>query len=143
MAEKRTHLLESESRDMRLRCPKDGTIMEKSQVGTGPAAITIDRCARCGALWLDKDELERILAIGATKQADLGPFGMDKPHGPMGEVLCPRDQSILVEVADKQQKHVLIMICTDCGGKLLDAGELTDLSEFTMMERLRAALKLG
>lgn len=142
MPEKRTHLLESESRDTRLRCPKDGTIMEKEQVG-GSSGVTVDRCARCGALWLDKGELERILAMGAAKKTDLGPFGVDKPHGPMGTILCPRDQSVMVEIADSTQKHVLIMLCTECNGKLLDAGELIDLSEFTMMEKLKAALKLG
>lgn len=120
--------------------------MEKQRIGGKGKAdghITIDRCAKCGALWMDAHEMEQILALGAVKQADLGPFGRDKPNGPIAPLNCPRDHSLLVEVADKKQMHVLIMLCTECGGKLLDAGELTDLSEFTMAERLRAALKLG
>ncbi len=125
-----SHRHESENSDPRLRCPKDGTLMEKQALGSD-GGVTIDRCARCGALWLDAHEMEQILAMGAARRVDLAPLR------------CPRDQSLLVEVADKQQKHVLIMLCTDCGGKLLDAGELTDLSEFTMAERLRAALRLG
>ncbi len=119
--------------------------MEKQVVGGGPSAegVTIDRCAKCGALWLDAHEMEAIFAMGAASQVDLGPFGKDKPNGPIAPLHCPRDHTLLVEVADKKQMHVLIMLCTDCGGKLLDAGELMDLSEFTMMERLRAALRLG
>ena len=116
--------------------------MEKQVVG-GSDGLTIDRCSRCGALWLDAHELERIIALQVTEKVDLGPFGRDKPNGPIAPLNCPRDHSLLVEVGDKNQVHVLIMLCTDCGGKLLDAGELTDLSEFTMMERLRAALRLG
>lgn len=57
--------------------------------------------------------------------------------------MCPRDQSLLTEVADAKQMHVLIMICSECGGKLLDAGELIDLAQFTVGERIKAALKLG
>ncbi len=141
-----SHRLESEASDPRLRCPKDGTLMERQTVGAkgGSPGVTIDRCARCGALWLDANEMEQIFALHAAKSVDLGPFGADnKPNGPIAPLHCPRDHSLLVEIADKQQKHVLIMLCTECGGKLLDAGELIDLSEFTMMERLRAALKLG
>ena len=126
-----------------MRCPKDGTIMEKQRIGTGASGVTIDRCAKCGALWLDAHEMEAIFAMGAAREVDLGPFGKDKPNGPIAPLHCPRDHTLLVEVADKKQMHVLIMLCTDCGGKLLDAGELMDLSEFTMMERLRAVLKLG
>lgn len=114
--------------------------MERTLVG---GAAEIDRCSKCGALWMDKGEMERIIAVGAADKADLGPFGAEKPNGPIAPLQCPRDRSILVEIADKQQKHVLIMLCTDCGGKLLDAGELHDLSHFTVAERLRAALKLG
>ena len=137
-----SHRLESEASDPRLRCPKDGTLMEKQVIG-GPRGVTIDRCARCGALWLDAHEMEQIFAMGVAKQVDLGPFGRDKPNGPIAPLNCPRDQSLLVEVADKQQMHVLILLCGECGGKLLDAGELTDLSEFTMIEKLRTVLRLG
>lgn len=116
--------------------------MEKASVG-GAAGVTVDRCAKCGALWLDKGEMERLLAMKAAKAVDLGPFGRDRPNGPIAALQCPRDGSIMAEVADKAQAHVLIVLCPDCGGKLLDAGELTDLSEFTVGERLRAALRLG
>jgi Zn-finger nucleic acid-binding protein len=117
--------------------------MEKQAVG-GAGGVTIDRCARCGALWLDKGEMERLLSMGAARQADLGPFGRGaKPNGPIAPLQCPRDGQILAELADGRQPHVLIMLCADCGGKLLDAGELTDPSEFTIAERLRAVLRLG
>lgn len=142
MPNSRSHFHDAEKHDTRLRCPKDGQLMERSTVG-GDAGVRIDRCAKCGCLWLDKGELERLVAMGGAKAADLGPFGRDKPGGPIAPLLCPREGSLLIEVADKTQKHVLIMLCADCGGKLLDAGELLDLSEFTFGERLKAALHLG
>ena len=57
------------------------------------------------------------------------------------DLLCPRDQSALVTVPDSRQSHVEIDVCRQCGGVLLDAGELKDLSEFTLSERLKAFLK--
>ncbi len=134
------HVHESEIGDVRLRCPKDGTLMEKSRVASG--GVTVDRCAKCGAVWLDKHELERILAAGAADKVDLGPFGKDKPNGPIAPLQCPRDRSIMTEVADARQMHVLVMVCSECGGKLLDAGELIDLANFTVGERIRAVLKM-
>lgn len=141
MSAKRDHFHEAERNDTRLRCPKDGTFMQKEQVG-GAHGVSIDRCAHCGALWLDRGELEKLIAMKAAKSADIGPFGNDRYIKPLGALTCPRDASILTEIADAKQKHVLIMLCSECGGKLLDAGELLDLEEFTFAERLKATLKL-
>ncbi len=122
--------------------------MEKStvrgEVGGTPVEVTVDRCAFCGSLWLDKHELESLLSMKAAKKVDVGPFDSNRqnPRGSeaVGGLTCPRDASILVEVEHEQQKHVLICVCTECGGKLLDAGELLDLAEFTVVERIRAAI---
>lgn len=117
--------------------------MQKEPIGKyTQGGVMIDRCAHCGALWLDKGELEKLIAMKAAKATDIGPFTSDRAIRPLGALQCPRDQSILTEVADEHQKHVLVMLCTDCGGKLLDAGELIDLQEFSFVERLRATLKL-
>ena len=36
-----------------------------------------------------------------------------------------------------KQPHIQELACTVCGGVLLDAGELKDLSEFTLGERVK------
>lgn len=141
-------MTEAEARDMRLRCPKDATLMEKATVKGvlkgQPASVTVDRCALCGALWLDKTEIENLLEMKLAGKVDLGPFKSERQNmrgaGAVGGLVCPRDAEFLVEVENKEQRHVLIDICTECGGTLLDAGELTDLSEFTVMEKIRAAM---
>ncbi len=133
---------EAEKNDTRLRCPKDGTFMQKEQVG-GASGVTVDRCSHCGALWLDKGELEKLVAMKAAKRTDIGPFTNDRYIKPLGAITCPRDASIMTEIADSKQQHILIMLCSDCGGKLLDAGELLDLQEFTFAERLKATLHIS
>jgi Zn-finger nucleic acid-binding protein len=121
--------------DFRLRCPKDSTLMEKVDLG----GTTADRCNRCGALWLDRGELERILALGQVAAAlDAGPLQHQHPGHLAGARVCPRDQTPLREAPHPTQPHVRLDACPECRGLLLDAGELKDLSQFTLMERLRS-----
>lgn len=143
-------MLESEARDTRLRCPKDGTLMEKSTVrGTleGKAqSVTVDRCALCGAVWLDRLELDALVKMKLADKVDLGPFHTERQGGSrgataVGGLTCPRDASILTEVEHPEKSRIHIDICSDCGGTLLDAGELVDISQFSVMERIRMALK--
>jgi len=121
-----------------LLCPHDGYRMEKEDVG----GITIDRCANCGCLWLDAHELDRILQIsGGAKTVDLGPYGKRLGRAALGDRCCPRDKTELEPMADTRQPHVRYLGCTTCGGMCLDAGDLIDLSEFTITERLRSLFK--
>lgn len=123
--------------DERIRCPKDATIMEKLAVGS----FQVDHCGRCGSMWFDAYELEAVLrAKGAPAEVD---FGTAK-HSYANKVYrsetleCPRDHSVMMQIPDPRQPHVIIDMCRSCGGVFLDSGELKDLSEFTLGERVRA-----
>jgi uncharacterized protein len=131
--------------DDRLKCPKDGSFMDKAQI----AGAIIDRCDRCGALWFDASELKKILADKSAVQA-LDQGGADKASrsssGTLGagdarrgsrQLTCPRDGQTLKTVADQSQVHIQVDRCSICLGVLLDAGELKDMSEFRLSERLR------
>jgi Zn-finger nucleic acid-binding protein len=126
--------------DDRLRCPKDASLMSKVSVGN----VVVDHCARCGAMWFDPYELEvAVRTKGAAQDIDHGAAKHQYQWNVYraSELLCPRDHSPLVTVPDSRQAHVQIELCRQCGGVLLDAGELRDLSEFTLSERLKAFLK--
>ncbi len=114
--------------------------MEKMKIG----ALIVDHCARCGAMWFDPYELEAaIRQKGAAEAIDYGSAAVDyqwNVHRP-ARARCPRDGSELITVPDARQPHVEIDVCRSCGGVLLDSGELKDLSEFTLRERLKAFLK--
>jgi hypothetical protein len=49
------------------RCPRacEGTLREVSKEG-----VLIDLCTKCGGVWLDKGELEKILALSRQDIAD-------------------------------------------------------------------------
>jgi Zn-finger nucleic acid-binding protein len=123
--------------DNRLRCPKDGTIMERVPIGS----FIVERCAACGAMWFDAHELDRVLEDkSAIKDLDVGPLG-ERQAARLPEALggrhCPRDKSAMIDFHHQKQAHVELLACTVCGGILVDAGELKDLSEYTLRERLR------
>lgn len=146
--------LPGEGSDLRLRCPKDATIMEKIEVGT----VTIDRCGKCGAMWFDALELQKVLAFNDASKAVGNSVGKNAEHAPVCSIdpeekrmhstgralagmVCPRDRSMLIDIVDQQQPHIHEKSCTVCGGILLDAGELQDLSEFTLKERIKGLFK--
>lgn len=121
--------------DGRLNCPRDGTLMEKVRA----AGQVIDRCHRCGAMWFDAAELRKVLAEkGAAARLDAGP-DTDLARGfAVGATRCPRDGPPLAIVPDNDQAHIHVDLCRECRGVLLDAGELKDLSDVTLRERLAA-----
>lgn len=131
-------MMAGDKQDPRLRCPKDATYMEKVHVGD----FHIDRCAGCGAMWFDALELDKVLSgqhsTDLVKHLDIGSQGRPSGGRALGDLVCPRCRSPLIEVLDQQQRHVKELACTVCGGILLDKGELRDLSEFTIGEKVRA-----
>lgn len=120
-------------------CPKDGTAMERLNAG----GVRVDRCHQCGAIWLDNGEVEQLLKhpLGGKQLAaalDVGAAAGERAKHAIGGLACPRDGQTLRTANDPKQKHIEIDACIGCGGMLLDSGELADLSEFTLAERLRA-----
>jgi len=119
-------------------CPKCGKPMRPATLG----AITIDRCTGCSGLWLDALEKDRLIESHLAAQADVPPRDPARAAAAAAKtrILCPRDRSTMIHMVDARQPHVGFESCTVCGGIFLDAGELTDLSELTLRERLRSIL---
>ena len=127
------------SQDFSLQCPYDGRRMDKVEVG----AFAIDRCPTCAGIWFDMAELQRFIAhrFPAAK-IDSGPPRAGK-HDHTGKTYaCPRDKSQLILISDLNQPHIRYHACTVCGGIMLDAGELSDISEFTLAEKVKAFFRL-
>ena len=126
----------------KIRCPKDATLMERVMIrgsGKSGAGVEIDRCARCGAIWLDAFELEKLLSMqDAAREADIGAIKGAEPGRSLGELCCPRDDTLLKTIHDPVQVHVRLESCATCNGKLVDAGEIIDLSVLTLFEKLRS-----
>ena len=118
-----------------INCPKCHVPMRPLRAGT----FTVDRCEKCLGLWLDKGERLKILKDKKLVDAiDIGPEETGKQHDEITQIDCPRCGVPMHHVTDRAQKHIGFEFCRECQGSFLDAGELRDLSEFTILERIKA-----
>lgn len=130
------------SDDPPLRCPKDGARMTRLNA----EGVTIDRCPVCGGVWLDLGELQALMDLKGEAKDIIEKIDSLRTQGAGGTVLpknqwkCPRDGTLLTSVRNTEQPHIEYELCTHCGGMFFDAGELRDLSRFTLIERLRRLL---
>ncbi|MBX3409140.1 MAG: zf-TFIIB domain-containing protein [Phycisphaeraceae bacterium] len=125
--------------DFILRCPNDGTKMEKVQAGE----YIIDRCGTCGSIWFDLAELQRILAHEVpVEKFDIGGDMRSTASPEYEQRVCPRDSSPLIDVSDINQPHIRYQTCTVCGGVLMAAGDVKDIAHFSVVERLKAFFRL-
>lgn len=85
--------------------------------------IYVDQCDRCGGIWFDALELERVLAE-ARVAPPLG-RGAVRPGDDDRRGRCPRCrvEAYLVQVASRTAP-IHVDTCANCGGKWLDGGEL-------------------
>lgn len=119
------------------RDPVNCPICRGAMLRVNAGDMEVDRCAGCHGLWFDMLELERLPKLAPViKSLDRKSHtASPKPKRPRS-LLCPRDHSTLIEMVDARQPHIHYESCKLCGGVFLDTGELTDLSEYTLLERL-------
>jgi Zn-finger nucleic acid-binding protein len=102
-------------------------------------ALTLDRCDTCRGLWFDTLEMDRVAkdrrAVAAVDSGGIG--GTHASPKRPAEMHCPRDKGLLITMHALGQPHITYESCKVCGGAFLDAGELTDLNELTLRERLQ------
>lgn len=88
--------------------------------------VDVDQCDRCGGIWFDAHELERVLGRGHFDA--LQKRGEPRPGDDERRGHCPRcrGEGYLVRIAGPSPR-VHVDTCAVCGGKWLDGGELTEL----------------
>jgi len=121
-----------------LSCPKCEDASMEAVTADG---ITVHRCNECMGLWLDEGQrLKLVQHKDAVKHLDTGSHDVGQLQDAVTGGTCPRCQTELHHVHDKAQKQIGFEVCRKCGGSFFDAGELTDLTAFTLSERIRALL---
>jgi Zn-finger nucleic acid-binding protein len=100
--------------------PHHEVTMEKTQCGPD---FQVDRCPRCGGIWLDKGELEKIMELGIYYITYLDDIFMIKSKkNPRRE--CPRCQVPLNAKRFEKMPDIELDVCPKCAGLWFDAGEL-------------------
>ena len=52
-------------REGSFKCPRCNKLMLTQDIRSDGSNVEIDRCGHCGGIWLDKGEVDQIMAIGA------------------------------------------------------------------------------
>lgn len=106
---------------MHLCCLKCTSVLDKSRIDD----VEVDHCPRCGGLWLDHGEIERLtrkVAADVDKlKRLLAPRGGPPPVPAELPSTCPACTSGMKEVS---LGPVRVDYCTRCKGIFLDRGEL-------------------
>jgi len=113
-----------------MRCPKCRADMEQVEF----EGTEVDRCEICKGIWFDAGEIEIMRNNRAAVAIDTGDADAGKQSNAIDRYQCPRCSGSMVRVVDPQQRHIWYETCGSCGGSFLDAGELIDLSKFTITD---------
>ena len=106
-----------------MRCLNCGTEMMNNQVSTKNDLISYEMCEKCGSLWLDEGQLDKMAfqVEGSIEYCSQDSF--EEPEKQMRK--CPRcDNSNLYRVRFLNSTDIILNHCKDCGGFWLDGGEL-------------------
>ena len=118
-----------------MKCPRcDSSQMDTQAVGE----IEVDRCPSCRGIWLDANELEKLLAANPKNffQEDRTFEAHAHDSGP--QLQCPRCKGAqLIKLNSRLRPGTILDSCTVCYGTWLDPGELTRLASTDLAGRLR------
>ena len=102
--------------------------------------VEVDRCNKCSGIWFDLGELSKILEYGVTEKlrgrvAKTAMYNDVKIH-------CPKcgGEGKMVQVVSRQHKNVKIDTCSVCYGQWLDGGELKELTDDSILSKLKNLL---
>ncbi len=106
-----------------MNCLSCGTEMVSNQVKTKKVHISYDMCEKCGSLWLDAGELDK---MAFQVEGSIEYCERDEEAEPEKEVKkCPRcDDSALEKIRFLGCDDINLHFCRNCGGFWLDGGEL-------------------
>ncbi len=117
-----------------MKCPKCQSRMETINHGE----ITVGRCTRCGGLWLEALDAERLRDTPGAEAIDQMQSTWRPPIETADRIDCPRCHGPMIQMTVHRQPHIRYEGCTVCHGVFFDAGEFSDMKRFTLAERLAA-----
>lgn len=109
-----------------MKCLNCATEMTDNEVITKKDRISFDMCEKCGSLWLDAGELDKMAfqVEGSIEYCEKNEDERIKESEKQRKK-CPRcDDSALDKVKFLESDDICLYLCRNCGGFWLDGGEL-------------------
>lgn len=123
-----------------MKCPKCEQAMEVVEFGT---EISLERCSGCHGLYCEREILARMRDEWLTETVlDTGCAAEGARHNDMRDIICPSCGATMEHFQDEEQSHITLDTCLSCDKIFLDAGELTDMKEVTLMDHVRRLLSM-
>ena len=116
-----------------MNCPKCASPMESVSVG----GVEVDRCTSCAGMWFDAFEDETVKKAGAAKAVDTGDKTKGKAQNQTGKISCPKCNTRMIRMVDREQPHIWYESCPVCYGKFFDAGEFKDVASKGLKDLFR------
>lgn len=97
--------------------------------------VQVDKCTHCSGIWFDLMELQDLKKMKGSDKIDKVPENKPAVSSDSDKkVKCPKCNVTMHTMKDVLQHHIEYEQCGSCKGVFLDAGEFTDLKEFTIKE---------
>lgn len=110
-----------------MQCLNCGIEMMNNRVRTKDNEITYDLCERCGSLWLDRGELDK---MAFQVQGSIEFCSDDPAEQQDAPRKCPRcDNARLYRVRFLGATEIFLHHCQSCGGFWLDGGQLSQIND--------------
>ena len=121
-----------------MECPKCKSAMLPLEYGTD---INVMRCTGCSGLYCERQVLQLMRDEWlADTVLDTGSAALGNKYNDIRDIACPGCGAVMEHSRDTEQAHITLDICPACEGVFLDAGELTDLKNVTLMDHVRRLL---
>ena len=114
-----------------MQCPK----CQHSMRAIPDLPFSAQQCTNCLGVWLD-DSDEDLARQAEEIQEHEGSIGAPNKNNSIKKIDCPKCGAKMLSMIHRTQFHIEYEACADCRGAYFDAGELSDLSEFTLVEQL-------
>ena len=99
------------------------------------------KCVGCSGIWFQDGSHELAKSIEGVSNIDKNTTNSQAAYNEMRDIDCPECSKKMIKMIDRGQYHIQFEACTYCNGVYFDAGEFKDLTEFTLMERIKQAVQ--
>jgi len=119
-----------------MHCPKCASQMNKID----DFRFSAEKCSGCNGIWFRDSSHEIAKSLAAAKSIDESNTNAAAAYNLVRDIDCPECKKPMLKMVDRTQQHIELESCHYCDGVFFDAGEFADLTEFTLLERVKKAI---
>lgn len=117
-------------------CPKCNNVMNEIE----GFSFSASKCSGCSGIWFRDSGQNIAKELNVADKIDDANTNSQSVYNLVRDIDCPECKSPMIKMIDPTQLTIELESCADCYGVFFDAGEFSDFSEFTLMERVTRAL---